>query len=252
VDFAVIDEAGAPQMRPFQAVGVVGQSYLQVVSLKPEMRRFADIATLATGPEGSTSYDAGRMLAAGLDGLALTALPAEDFATAARGSGADAALILAPLDNPEVAALIDGGGRLLSISGWEAGNNLVRFPYLREARIPAGTYADQPAAVETLSSQLVLAGPVVENVDVVGPQGPGASAPTPVAELPDETVVTLGAALGTSLGFDPAIPRAAVLSPRLPAAPAPVNPSYAVSAMTIAVFVLFGWLIWLYARPERR
>ena len=252
VDFAALGEDGAPTTRPFEAVGVVGQSYLQIVSLKPEVQSFADVSTLATGPEGSSSFDAGRMLAAGLDGLGVTAVPDEDFAAAARASGADAALILAPLDSPVAAALVGEDGRLLSITGWEAGNNLVRFPYLREARIPAGTYPGQTEPVETLSSQLVLAGPVVEDVDAVGPQGPGASAPTPVSELSDETVVALDDALGTDLDFDPAIPRAAILSPRLPAPPAAVNPSYAVSAMTIGVFVLFGWLIWLYGRPERR
>ena len=251
VDFAVLDDTGTPQTRPFVAVGVVGISYLQVVALKPEVQRFADVTTVATGPEGSSSYDAGRMLAAGLDGLTLEPLAADGFAAAARDSGADAALILAPLDSPVVADLM-AGGRLLSVTGWEASNNLVRFPYLRQARIAAGTYPGQTGAVETLSAQLVLVGPVVETTDMVGPQGPGASAPTPVSALADETVTKISNALGTGLGFDPAIPAASILSPRLPPAPAAVNPSSAVSAMTIAVFVLFGWLMWLYARPERR
>ena len=249
VDFAALDAGGAPQVRPFEAVGVVGQSYLQVVSLKPEVRRFADVKALATGPEGSSSYDAGRMLAAGLDGLSVEPVAADDFVPAAKSSGADAALVLAPLDSPVVAALA-AQGPLLAVTGWEAGNNLVRFPYLRQARIPAGTYQGQSGAIETLASQLVLAGPVVQNLDAVGPQGPGASAPTPVSELSDETITALSTALGSAPGIDPAIPSAPILSPRLPAGPAAVNPSYAVSLMTLAVFVLFGWLVWLYARPE--
>ncbi len=252
VDFASLDDTGTPQTRPFEAVGVVGTSYVQIVALKPEVRSFSDVATIATGPEGSSSHDAGRMLAAGLDGLTIDPLAADGFPAAARASGADAALLLAPLDSPVVAELMSGGGRLLPVAGWKASNNLVRFPYLRQARIPAGTYPGQAAAVETLSAQLVLAGPVVETTDMVGPQGPGASAPTPVSALADETVTKLSDALGTGLGFDPAIPAAAILSPRLPPPPAAVNPSAAVSAMTFAVFALFGWLIWLYARPERR
>lgn len=250
-DFVSIGEDGTPATRPFEAVGVVGQSYLHVVSLRPEVRRFADVATLATGPEGSSSHRAGRMLAAGLTGIEVTPVASEDFASAATDSGADAALVFAPLASPVVAEMA-GAQRLLSITGWEDGNNLVRFPYLRQARIPAGSYEGQTSAVETLASQLVLAGPVVVNTDALGPQGPGASAPTPVSALADETVTTLNTALATGLGFDPAIPQAAILSPRLPAPPAPVNPSFAISAMTMGVFALFAWLIWLYARPERR
>ncbi len=252
VDFAALDDSGTPQTRPFEAVGVVGTSYVQLVALRPEVRTLSDVAKIATGPEGSSSYDAGRMLAAGLAGLTIEPLDADGFPAAARGSDADAALVLAPLDSPVVSELMAGDGRLLPVTGWEASNNLVRFPYLRQARIPAGTYPGQSGAVETLSAQLVLAGPVVETTDMVGPQGPGATAPTPVSALADETVTKISAALGTGLGFDPAIPVAAILSPRLPPAPAAVNPSYAVSAMTMAAFVLFGWLIWLYARPERR
>ena len=252
VDFAVLDDCGSPQTRPFEAVGVVGTSYVRLIALRPEVGTLSDVKRIATGPEGSSSFDAGRMLAAGLDGLTIEPFDADGFPAAARSSGADAALVLAPLDSPVVSEIVAGDGRLLAITGWEARNNLVRFPHLRQARIPAGTYPGQSAAVERLSAQLVLAGPVVETTDMVGPQGPGATAPTPVSALADETVTKISEALGTSLGFDPAIPAAAILSPRLPPAPAAVNPSTAVSAMTLAVFALFGWLIWLYARPERR
>ena len=251
VDFAALDADGVLTAQPFEGVGVVGQSYIHIIALKPEVRTLRDIKSIATGPEGTTSYDAARLLAAGLDGLTVTPVDGDDFAALAGASGADAALVLAPLGNATAADLLQQG-RLIAVTGWDKGNNLVRYPYLRQARIPAGTYEDQTGAVETLASQLVLAGPVVTEDAVVGPQGPGATAPTPVSQLTDETVLALNAALGTEIGLDPAIPRAAALSPRLPAPPAAVNPSPAISAMTVGVFILFAWLLWLYARPERR
>jgi hypothetical protein len=191
------------------------------------------------------------MLAAGLDGLALEPLGGDGFAEAAAGSGADAALVLAPLDSQLVRDMT-ADRRLIPLAGWDQGANLIRFPFLREARIPAGTYAGQSEPVGTLSSQLVLAGPVIVKTDAVGPQGPGASAPTEVAELSDETVTALSQALDAGIAIDPAMPTADALTPQLPEPPAPLNPSPPISLLTMVVFALIGWLLWLYGRPERR
>ncbi len=247
VEFADLDDNGTPNTRAFEAAGVVGQSYLHLIALNDEIDDMADLETVATGPAGSASHRAAQILAAGLDGLGIT--PVEDGDL--DGSGADAALLLTPLGNADAKALIETG-RLLSVAGWEEGNNLVRFPQLRQARIPDGSYEGQAGPVDTLASQLVIAGPVVVNTDAVGPQGPAASAPTPVAALADETVEAISTALGSEIDIDPALPQAAVLAPTLPAPPAAVNPAPAISALSLAVFALLAWLIWLYARPERR
>ena len=248
--------------RPFEGVGVVGQTFVHLVGLEGP-GPLGDVARVATGPEGSASFRAGAILAAGMGGggtgdggtggeIELVPMEGEDFAAAARAGEADAALVLAPLGAPVVAELLEGGGALVSLDGWERGNNLVRFPHLRQARIAADIYEGQPEPVETLSSQLLLAGPVVADVDALGPQGPGASAPTEVAALSDDTVIAIDEALGPSTQLDPAVPRASALTPTLPEPTAAVNPSPAVSALSAAVLALFGWLIWLYGRPEHR
>ena len=241
-----------PEDRPFEGLGVVGQTALHLVSLG-EATDLGAVASLAAGPVGSASHRAASILAAGLgDGIEVLAAEGDDPLAAIAASEADAAVVVAPAGSPAVAALLEGGGRLLSLEGWKEGNNLVRFPQLREARIPAGTYEGQTGAVETLSSQLILAGPVVEDVDALGPQGPAASAPTDVAELPDDTVLAIRDGLGSTTGLDPAVRAAGALAPELPAPAAVVNPSTSISALTAAVFALFVWLVWLYARPERR
>ena len=252
VEFADLSGDGVPQARDFEGLGVVGQTVLHLVALD-DAAGAAEVSTLATGPVGSASHRAATILAAGTEGgIEILAAEGDDPLAAIAASGADAAAIMAPLGSPAVAALIEGGGRLLPLEGWEAGNNLVRFPLLRQARIPAGTYEGQPRAVETLSSQLVLAGPVVEEGGAVGPQGPAASAPTEVAPLPDETVLAIRDGLDSTVGLDPAIRAASALAPELPEPAAAVSPSAPISALTAAVLVMFVWLVWLYARPERR
>ena len=252
VELADLSEAGAPEARSFEGLGVVGQTALHLVALG-DARSMAQVESLVAGPVGSASHRAAAILAIGTEGgVELVAAEGEDTLAAIAASGADAAVIMAPLGSPEIAALIEGGGRLLPVEGWETGNNLVRFPQLRQSRIPAGTYEGQDRAVETLSSQLILAGPVVEDVDALGPQGPAASAPTEVSQLADDTVLALSEGLGSTIGLDPAVRAAAALAPELPEADAVVNPSMSISALTAGVMILFAWLLWLYARPERR
>lgn len=250
VDFVDVGDGGTT-IRPFEAVGVVGLSHLHLIAPPGGAARLSEVARLATGPEGSASHRAGAILAEGLDDLEIVPGAVDRIAGLLSSNEADAALAVAPLGAPGVIALLDGN-RLIEIDGWNTGSNLVRYPQMREARIPAGTYDGQTEAVESLSSQLVIAGPVVERADLTGPAGPGASVPTPVSAVSAETAQAISGALGEEIGFDPAIPRAAALSPALPEPDAPVNPSAAISALSMAVFALFAWLIWLYARPERR
>ncbi|MBM7070168.1 glycine betaine ABC transporter substrate-binding protein [Actibacterium sp. 188UL27-1] len=246
VEFADLGEGGALTVRPFEAFGVVGQAYMHVVGLG-DTERLVDVQTLATGPDGSASHRVATILATTYDGITISPVADGDLASAQ----ADAALVLAPIASAIVQDLL-ANGRLLAVDGWDSGNNLVRFPQLRQARIPAGSYDGQPGAIETLSSQLVLAGPVVVDTDAVGPAGPGASLPTDVAALPDSTVLAINSALGVGTGLDPAIQAAPALAPTLPSPPASVNPSSAISLMTAVVIIMFGWFLWLYARPERR
>ncbi|WP_208354001.1 glycine betaine ABC transporter substrate-binding protein [Pseudaestuariivita rosea] len=244
VEFADLQNDGSLLTRPFEAFGVVGQAYVHIVG-RGNIRNLSEVEVLATGPVGSASHRTAQIIATAFD--AMTVTPVNDLA----GADADAILIIAPIGSPIVQDMLQNGS-LLAINGWDSGNNLVRFPQLRQARIPSDSYDGQTGTTETLASQLVLAGPVVVDTDAVGPQGPGASIPTEVAALSDRTVRALHQALGQTIGLDPAIRAAPALAPMLPAPPAAVNPSPAVSVMTALVFIMFGWLIWLYMRPERR
>ena len=168
-----VDPSDAPDPRPFEAIGPVGQAFVHVVSLGSAEGMNAQRRP-ATGPEGSASQRAATILATVFERLEM--LPqADGDLTAAE---ADAAPVLATLGAPAMGALLERG-RPLPLRGWSTGNDLVRCPQLRESRIPAGTCPGRDQAIDTLYSQLMLAGPVAVSTDVIGLPGPGATSPWP-------------------------------------------------------------------------
>ncbi|MFZ5961554.1 glycine betaine ABC transporter substrate-binding protein [Thalassococcus sp. BH17M4-6] len=239
----------------FEAVAAVGQSVLHLIGSRDAVTSIDGIETLAIGGEGSSSA---RIAALVIDALGLSAQTvavdgdtAQVLAAVSDGT-ADAALIMTVEGDPAVAAaMADRSKRLFSVDGWSDGANLVRFPFLREARIAANTYAGQLTPVETLRTQLVLAGPAPQQDDAVGDQGP-AAVTVDQQPLPGSTVAQLNAAIPGNLAVDPALPLAASLAPVLPQPPAALNPSPGISILSLILVAFFIWLGWLLIRPEYR
>lgn len=250
-------ENGAATPRPgFEAVGVVGQTYLHVLSLDEDVPSLSDAETIATGPEGSGSHRVALTLVEGM-GLDAEIRPfrgedARALAEAIAGSDAGAAVIVQPIGNDTVVTLMAGGATLLPVESWNTGNNLIRYPFLRPARIPANTYSGQTGPTETLSTQLVLAGPAETEELSVGDQGPGASFIPRARPLTGDTVRALATALPGVEGIDPVLPQSAALSPELPSPPASINPSFGISILSLAVIAMLTWMGWLLVRPARR
>lgn len=239
-----------------EAVGLVGETHVHVLSLDPELRRLEDAETIATGPEGSGSYQAARIL---MDGLGLSAsletfdaADARGLADAIAGSDADAAVLMQPIGNETIVALLAAGAELVPIAEWDTGNNLLRFPFLRPARIPVDAYPGVARPVETLTAQMVLAGPGPTDERSVGDQGPGASFIPRALPLSPDTVLALAEALPTMAALDPVLPQAAALAPELPSPPASINPAMDISVLSLAVLIMMTWMGWLLFRPERR
>lgn len=255
---AFFDLSGPAPMRneDFEAVAPVSQNIIHVVTLQVGPRGLADAKTIATGPEGSSSAKIAGLLKSGL-GLSAELLPQEDGSTAGlaakvRDKTADVAIVFAPEgDAALVSAFGEGGLRLLPIEGWNEGGNLVRYPFLREARLPPEDYQGQYAAVDTLGAQLVLAGPAPRSGDLVGDQGPSAIA-VGLSPISGSAVADLNAAIDDAPLVDPALRQAAALAPELPAPPAAINPEADISIFNVAIVVLLVWIIWLYIRPDYR
>jgi hypothetical protein len=238
-----------------EAVAAVGEAFVHVLAPRGG-GPIGELATLAVGPAGSSSARVGAALASGL-GLDAELVTLEDgsvaaLAEAVASGAADGAVVLAPAGSEALdAAFAAGELSVLPVAGWKEGANLVRFPYLREARLPAGTYPGQFDAIDTLRLQLVLAGPAPRRDDVIGDQGPSSIATTELA-ISDTAVLALNGAIPDAPRVDPALPTAAALAPELPSPPAAMNPAPDISVLSVALVAFLIWLGWLYIRPEYR
>ena len=247
------DLSGAVPTRDnqFEAVSVVGQNVVHLVG-RGDLRA---IKTLATGPENSDTARLGTILISGL-GLEAKLTPVEAGTPEAiietvTSGGADAALVVAPLGNRAISRMIDGVAfKVMPLDAWKGGANLVRYPFLREVRVPANTYRAQREAVDTLGVQVVLAGMAPVAGDAVGDTGPSAVSTT-IAPIPDATVKTIKDAIPGKLLVDPTLRQAAALAPELPTPPAAINPAADVSILNVLIVLMFIGLFWLYGRPER-
>lgn len=241
----------------FEAVAVVGQNLIHVVTRLDGPTRLDGIETLAVGPGGSSSHRLGSVLISGLGLTAnLSTVEADSAAAmiaAVAGGEADAAVIPAPEGDKGLIDALNAtdGLRLLAITGWNEGANLVRYPFLREARISSGVYPGQFGAIDTLGTQLVLAGPAPVVGDAVGDVGPSSVAVS-LSPISDDAVKALNSAIPGTLLIDPTLKQAAALAPVLPVPPASINPSADVSILSLAVVIFLVWVVWLYIRPEYR
>ena len=238
----------------YEAVAVAGQKLVHVIANRKNAFNLANAKTIATGPEGSDSHQIASLIKSGI-GLSAELKPQADdtvaaLLTAAQSDDIDLALLLAPSGDKDVAGIVDGlNHQLIDVAGWSEGANLVRYPFLRTARIAANTYRNQFNPVETLSVQVVLAGMAPVARDAVGDQGPSAIATT-ISPLPDTSVKAIVGAIPGGALIDPALRQAKALAPELPTPPAAINPAADVSVFNLAILALFIWLAWLYTRPE--
>ncbi len=243
----------------FESVAAVGTNLIHLVSKTGDggVSSLAAADEIAVGPEGSSSYELGMILKDGLD-LKATLVPTEsnslDELMGALDGSANIVLLSVPAGTRGLIEQFDAGGlTLLPLKGWNTGPNLVKFPFLRSVRIPANTYALQLLPIDTLSSQVVLAGPALTTSgDAVGEQGPGATAAASLKPIPDSTMNAMAESMDGGMLVDPVLKTAAAFSPTLPEPPAPMNPSADVSILNLLITFVLIWLFWLYTRPEYR
>lgn len=254
--FFDLSEAAPQRNEAFEALAVIGRNLVHLVAAEDGPDGLAQAERLVTGPPGSSSHKVATILKAGL-GLdaGIAAMDSADVAGMAGATGSDGvAVILSPEGGRQLQNLFsEGGYRLMPLSGWTEGANLVRYPFLRPDSIAAASYDGQSAAVETLGAQLVLAGPARnEEMAALGDSGPLVIQDT-LQPVSPPAVRAMNAVLGDdTLRVDPTLRQAPALRPELPAPPAAINPSADISILSLLVVALFVWLIWLYIRPEYR
>lgn len=124
-----------------------------------------------------------------------------------RAGDLDAALVVTEAGATEIARPLNRGGlRLSSIGSWLSPRRAVSIPYLRRARIPAGTYANQDVQVDTLSVQVVLVSPSRVREVSTGPAGPAAALSMPMLPLTSAQIDRLSEATGILESPDAVLP----------------------------------------------
>lgn len=233
-----------------EALGVVGYRMAHVVVADDGPASLADVKKLGVGEAGSASDRVARMVLSGLGKDGVTLVPGVSGDLEARFQVmskelVDAIFVMAPVGDKTVLNLMQSGTyRLLPIEGWNDGNAPLRFSFLRNAKIAAGSYANQTAAVETLSTQMVLAGPRGEREEI-GAQGPGTTGTSATQPIPAETVRGLSKALGSAELVDPAAPAATALRPELEEGPQPLVADLTASVINLLASFFLIWMVYL-------
>lgn len=258
--------SGQPPLRQgFEAVALVGTSFLHAFALKPGIDELEDAKLIATGPAGSSGFRAAESVIDGLQlSAAITPVTGDTpgaLADALLASGADVAILMQPPGNSTARTLLQRGLSLLDIDKWNQRYNGIAFPYLQPARLAPADYErfvpEQSAPgmhgfiqpVQTLATQLVLAGPARPEESRLSTQGPGASFGTRALPLTDQVVTRINDATGGSEGIYPVLPQARALAPRLPQPPEALNTSLKVSVMSLIAIALLALMAVLLLRP---
>ena len=161
----------------------------------------------------------------------------------------DAALILQ--DDGARAALADLSGnrvRVADLSDW-----VVAPPFFLNAqRLPAPSVPGAQSPIDTLSMQLVLAGPAPRETQT-GPVhgGPASSVGTQGRPLPLREAETLAAASDTAEPLDPVLPSFRERAARAEAARRDDRSAWLETGLVLAALIYLGWAGSLLARRQR-
>lgn len=151
--------------------------------------------------------------------------------------------IASPGDAQMVKVLSENRLVLQPISGWDSLDRQYRYPFFRLARISSGIYPGLEVSVETVSSQVVLAGPKPDK-PVFGDGDPVSGLRTQRQAIPRGVKQSLVNNLGVKETIDPTLPgeRVTVVSARKDVQP--INPAPGVSLITALFLAALGFFFY--------
>jgi len=236
---------GGPLRRieSIEAAAVVGNRFVHLIRRDDAADPFG--GAVGVPPEGSGAGRVARRLLE--DRVPARSASVASLLDALVGGQLDAAVLLAEEGDPRIARAMaesEGRLRLVPIQDWLTPERAARNPFLRAGRLDEGVYGlSEP--VETLSTQVVLAGASSEGVTMAA--GPGAALPLGGIPLRPEEVEALAAAVPVPVAPDPALPSAWGVSEPRP------EPSLFESAwmtlMNLLALAFLGWLVAVVRAP---
>jgi TRAP transporter TAXI family solute receptor len=167
-DVAYLAFAGRLGDRTTRFARIRGLSVLQLTPLQLIVRTGSRIRgvrdlngrSVAVGPTGSgTPFTVALVLRAfGVpqEGVRMVAAPFKEGATLLRTGAVDAMFMNATYPAENARAAIAAGAHLVSIDGAPVNTLRNDYPFFRLARIPAGTYANQPESVYTIGTDALM------------------------------------------------------------------------------------------------
>ncbi len=140
--------------------------------------------------------------------------------------------------------LLDPGLDLFPIRGWRQGDRQFRYPFMREARITSATYPALKDPVDTLRTQVVIAGPRATS-SAIGDGDPMTALRTQKLSIPRGLKEKIIAGTNKTETIDPALPgeNVSLLSRRNEVLP--LNPQPEVSIVTALLVILFFAMLYL-------
>ncbi len=258
--FELADDGTITAVDDLEAVGVVGTRLVHVIAAgtagPPETWKRIGVGD----PEGASGRVARFLLAAlELDDkieLVTHDDPGELAAALAEGE-IDARLVMAqPGHHGITEALQESSGRLVSLDIFRGGVPALRYPFLRQAQIPANTYPGQAGALPSLAGQAVLATRVPPGTETRGEVGPGL-VPGVITRLPQRlapaTARRLSQALDSAESIDPTLPASPGLLPETPSLRPRLEARPGAALLNaFAVAFLTGMVIlWFRRLPDR-
>lgn len=254
--FFSVSPGRLPQVRDdVEAVAPVGHRVIHLVRRRSDRRKepFSGVRRLGVGPEGGGSAQVAGILtdAYGVGEQVEVVFGRVSEQARAVGSGAlDALLVMAAPGDAETMLILENRSLALQpISGWNRSDRQYRYPFFRLARIPEALYPGLDESVETVSAQVVLAGPRPETL-AIGDGDPVSGLRARRQPIPDGVKRSLVDALGIKEAIDPALPGESVSVVTARRDVLPVNPSPLVSALTALFFLALGCFFYMLSRSN--
>lgn len=255
--FEMTDEFLPVSNQSVEAIGVIGTRMAHIVTLRDsDIMTLKDIKNLGVDAKNSSSDRSAKMILTSLGLLEQIKLinndNLEQQVEALKRRELDGILLMVPRGHEEIMAIMNQGFfKLISLKEWQEGNHLIRFPFFRLARIPANTYDQQPEIIETISIQMVLAGPTPVD-QIVGDRGPATVISAEVQPLSDPIILQLSKELNVMEKLDPALPAAEVLTQQTRPLSNPLNPSLMESVFNLLIILAIMFFLHLYLRRDMK